>query len=316
MHSVCLENQKSSKERLVEGLIIAICILIIIVCLLASYIALLQYQFGNINSQLEKRLTGDIRRPIRLELINRQLNQLTANINKCLKAEETLRLESVREEKQFKGLIANISHDLRTPLTAIKGYQQLLKNSELTQDQQKKLEVAIKHADELGHLIEHFFEYSYLLNAEIKLNIEKINLTYVVTECLAASIASFEKRGLMVQLKETQPVFVLADQEMLVRIVQNLIQNCVVHSSSNVVVEILAMENAVISFKNLVENATEIDVKCLFDRFYTSDQARRKTTGLGLSIVKLLAEQMGGTVNANLLGEELEIAVELPIYAR
>ena len=287
--------------------------MIIIVWLLAAYIAFLQHQFRNINRQLEKRLTGHMKQPIRLELINRKLNQLTANINKCLKAEEILRLDSVREEKHFKELIANISHDLRTPLTAIKGYQQLLENSELTEDQLKKLKIARKHADELGNLIEHFFEYSYLINAELKLNIEKINLTNIVTECLAASITTFEQRGLMVQVEKAAAVFVLADQEMLVRIVQNLIQNCVTHSSSNVMVQISAMKNAVISFKNLVENSTEIDAKRLFDRFYTTDQARRKTTGLGLSIVKLLAEQMGGTVSANLLGNEIEIVVELPL---
>jgi len=295
----------------VKGLIIVICILIIIVLLLVLYIALLQHQFSNINRQLEKRLAGNIRQPISLQLINRALNQLTANINKSLKAEENLRLCSVREEKKFKELIANISHDLRTPLTAIKGYQQLLGSSELTEDQQKKLGIARKHADELGHLIEHFFEYSYLLNAESKLNIEKINLTYVVTECLAASIGTFEKRGLMVHIEETAPVFVLADQEMLVRIIQNLIQNCIAHSASNIIVKIFTMENAIISFENSVENATEIDVNCLFERFYTTDQARRKTTGLGLSIVKLLAEQMGGTVSASLQGEELTIVVEL-----
>ena len=294
-----------------KWLAIAIGILIIMIGLLASYIVLLQHQFSNINRQLEKRLVGNTRKPISVELINRELNQLTANINKCLKAEETLRLDSVREEKQFKELIANISHDLRTPLTAIKGFQQLLGNSDLTVDQQKKLQIARKHADELGHLIEHFFEYSYLLNAESKLNIEKINLTYVVTECLAASIGTFEKRGLMVHIEETAPVFVLADQEMLVRIIQNLIQNCIAHSASNIIVKIFTMENAIISFENSVENATEIDVNCLFERFYTTDQARRKTTGLGLSIVKLLAEQMGGTVSASLQGEELTIVVEL-----
>ena len=296
-----------------KGLIIVICILIIIVLLLVLYIALLQHQFSNINRQLEKRLAGNIRQPISLQLINRALNQLTANINKSLKAEENLRLCSVREEKKFKELIANISHDLRTPLTAIKGYQQLLGSSELTEDQQKKLGIARKHADELGHLIEHFFEYSYLLNAESKLNIEKINLTYVVTECLAASIGTFEKRGLMVHIEETAPVFVLADQEMLVRIVQNLIQNCIAHSASNIIVKIFTMENAIISFENSMENATEIDVNCLFDRFYTTDQARRKSTGLGLSIVKMLAEQMGGTVSASLQGEGLAIVVELPL---
>lgn len=296
-----------------KGLAIAIGILIIIVCLLALYIALLQWQLGSINKQLAKRLTGNIRQPIRLELINHELNQLTANINKCLKTEETLRLDSAREEKKFKELIADISHDLRTPLTAIKGYQQLMENSVLTADQQRKLQIARKHADELGQLIEHFFEYSYLLNAEPKLNLERINLTNFVAECIADSVSSFEKRGLRVQFAQASPVFVLVDQEMTARIVQNLIRNYVVHSASDVLVQISVSENAIISFKNLVENALEIDVKRLFDRFYTRDKARSKTTGLGLSIVKLLAEQMGGAVSASLQGNELTIQVELPL---
>lgn len=296
-----------------KGLKIAISILFILICLLALYILLLQRQLSSINRQLSKRLSGDIRQPIRLELINRELNQLTANINKCLKVEEILRLDSVREEKKFKEIIANISHDLRTPLTEIKGYQQLLENDELTFDQQIKLKIARKHADELGLLIEHFFEYSYLLNVEPKINIERINLTNFLAECLAGSVSAFEKHGLRIRYEETMPLFVLADQEMLLRIVQNLINNCVTHSAGDVWVQISALERTIIYFKNPVENREELDVKRLFDRFYTRDQARSNTTGLGLSIVKLLAEQMGGTVSASLQGNELTIRVELPI---
>lgn len=292
---------------------IAIGFLIIIVCLLGLYITLLQFQLRSINRQLSRRSKGHIRQPISLELINNELNQLTDNINKCFKAEETLRLEGVREEKQFKELIANISHDLRTPLTAIKGYQQLLENSGLTDDQQKKLQIARKHADELGTLIEHFFEYSYLLNAEPQLNIEKLNITNIVTECIVASIATFEKRGLMVKYEEASPVYVLADQEMIIRIVQNLIRNCIVHSASDVKIDIIVTQKVALTFKNLVEKPEEINVQCLFDRFYTRDQARSKTTGLGLSIVKLLAEKMGGAVSASLQENEIEIKVEIPL---
>lgn len=296
-----------------KGLRIAIGILIIIVCLLAFYIALLQWQLRSINRQLGKRLTGDTRQPVSLELINRALNQLAANINKCLKAEETLRLDSVREEKKFKELIANISHDLRTPLTAIKGYQQLMEKGELTTDQREKLYIARKYAEELGRLIEHFFEFSYLVNAELKINIERINLTNLVTECLASFVPSFEERGLTVQLAETPLVFALADQEMTVRIVQNLIRNCIAHSAGDVVVGLSTSNNAVILFENQVNNDAEIDVKRIFDRFYTGDRARSKNTGLGLSIVKLLAEQMGGAVAAEFQGNKIIIKVELPL---
>lgn len=296
-----------------KRLIITIGILIIIVCLLAIYIAILQSQFRSINRQLVKRITGNTRNPVSLELINHELNKLTANINKCLKAEETLRQESVQKEKRFKELIANISHDLRTPLTAIKGYQQLIAKGELTPDQHKKLKIAQKHADELGRLIEHFFEFSYLVNSELKPNLKPTNLTNLVTECLASFVPSFEQRGLMVQFMDGPPVYALADHEMIVRIVQNLIRNCLAHSAGGVVVVVLSTsENAIISFRNPVKNASEIDIKCIFDRFYTGDRAR-STTGLGLSIVKLLTEQMGGIVRANLHENELTLQVEVPL---
>jgi signal transduction histidine kinase len=124
--------------------------------------------------------------------------------------------DSTQEEKRFKELIANISHDLRTPLTAIKGYQQLIAKKELSDDQRHKLQIAGKHADELGTLIEHFFEYSYHVHAEPEPNLERINLTNLVMECLAESIANFEEKSLSVHIEETVPVFACADKEMVI----------------------------------------------------------------------------------------------------
>lgn len=267
----------------------------------------------DINEQLIKKMNEDIRQPIHLELMNRELNKLTDNMNKCFKKEENLRLNSIREEKRFKELIANISHDLRTPLTAIKGYQQLLQNGKLSEDQQNKLQIAQKHTEELGHLIEHFFEYSYLVQAEPKLNRIKLNLSNFVAESLAASISNFEKRQIQVTFEESLPVYAMVDEEMMARILRNLVRNCIEHSKGNVIVQVLGGDKAIILFKNSVERETELDVERLFERFYTNDRARSKTTGLGLSIVKLLAEQMGGCVSAHLQCNELSIRVELPI---
>ncbi|WP_232243074.1 sensor histidine kinase [Paenibacillus sp. GSMTC-2017] len=267
----------------------------------------------SINRQLNKRLTEHTRQPIHLELMSRELNTLAIHINKCLKAEETLRLKGIREERSFKELISNISHDLRTPLTAIKGYQQLLAISDLTSDQQKKLHIAQKHANELGRLIEHFFEYSYLMNAVPELNIERINLTNLVIECLASSITVLEQNHLPVHFEESPPVYILADKELVTRIVQNLVHNCVQHAHGPIEVRLQTTDKAVLSFKNAVKSASSIDVKQLFDRFYTADKARKSSTGLGLSIVKLLAEQLDGSTSASLEGSFLEIRVELPL---
>ncbi|MBD2870338.1 HAMP domain-containing histidine kinase [Paenibacillus sp. IB182493] len=282
--------------------------------MLLLYVAFIRRQLRSINRQLDKRLSEHTRQPIRLELQSGELNALAVNMNKCLKAEETLRLKGIREEKSFKELIANISHDLRTPLTAIKGYQQLAMNGELTADQRKKLLVAQKHADELERLIEQFFEYSYLLNANAELRTERINLTNLVAECLAASVPALEERRLAVQLEDAPPVWIHADKEMATRIVQNLLRNCLQHAAGDIDIRLHAAGKAVLSIRNLVDPSTALDADRLFDRFYTGDKARSgSSTGLGLSIVRLLTDKMGGAARAALDDGMLEIRVELPL---
>lgn len=279
-----------------------------------AYSLFLQRQLRSINRQLTKRLKEKTRQPISLELINSELTALAANINRCLKTEETLRLDVLREEKHFKELIANISHDLRTPLTAIKGYQQLIEKEPLSKEQLTKLKIAEKHVEELGGLIDHFFEYTYLLSTDEVLKREKINITNLVTECLAASVEIFEEKKIKALFCETAPVFICGDKEAVVRILQNLIKNCLDHSDSDVEVKLFVSKTVLLSFKNKVSNPADIDVTKLFQRFYTADKARAKSTGLGLSIVKLLAEKMGGSTSAALQGNILQICVELPSY--
>lgn len=287
--------------------------LVVVVCVLASYIVILQQQLHSINRQLDKRLSEHTRQPIHIQLFSKELNKLAININNCLKAEENLRLKGIREEKQFKELIANISHDLRTPLTAIKGYQQLMASDDLTEEQRKKLQIAQKHADELGRLIEHFFEYAYLLSAEPELRLERINLTNLVAECLAGSVPLLEEHKLEVHLKEAPPIFVLADKEMVRRIIQNLIRNSVQHAYGDIEVCLQATDQAVLSFRNPVKPKAALDPSRLFDRFYTGDQSRGRSGGLGLSIVRLLAEQLGGRARAVMQDGMLEILIELPL---
>jgi len=287
--------------------------LVILIMALILYIVFVLRQLRSINRQLHKRLTEHTRQPISIELINQELIHLAIHINKCLKAEETLRLKGIREEKSFKEMITNISHDLRTPLTAIKGYHQLLAQTDLSDAQQKKLHIAQKHANELGLLIERFFEYSYLVNAEPELDRKRINLTNLVTECLAASVPVLEEHKLTVHFEEAPPVYVLADQERVTRIVHNLIRNAIQHSTGTLHVSLYAADQAILSFRNSVKPASSIDVKRLFGRFYTGDQARSSSTGLGLSIVKLLAEQLDGSTDALLQDGCLEILVQFPL---
>ena len=285
----------------------------VIIIFLISYIVYLQHQLRSISNQLNKRRLEKTRQPISIELINSELNKLVANINKCLKDEETLRLNDTKKENQFKEIIANISHDLRTPLTAIKGYQQLLLKGELSEEQTRKLEIAQKHADELGILIENFFEYSYVLNIEAKPKLESINITNLVEQCIVESIEVLEDKNLVVHFNPQQAIFVLGDKKMLTRVIQNLIRNCSIHSAGDIEVKVIENEQGIISFKNPMKHSSKIDVERLFERFYTGDKARGKTTGLGLSIVKLLVEQMNGKVRGIIKENYLEIQVQIPL---
>lgn len=296
-------------------MIIAVVLLSLGLIITLLFVLYSQLQLRHINRQLAKRLSEHTNQPISLQLMNAELNYLVANMNKCLKAEEMLRLESFQEEKRFKELISNISHDLRTPLTAIRGYQQLLEKGPLTEEQKQKLSLAQKHAKELERLIDQFFEYSYLTSAEPELHLEKINLTNLAIECIAMFVTQIEERQLSVSIEETGAVFVYADQEMCKRIVQNLVRNSIQHASGSIHVKLSVQQGyASLTFVNAVTNAANLEPHRLFDRFYTgSHHTSRKSTGLGLSIVRLLAEQMGGRASAVIKQSMLAVTVELPL---
>lgn len=297
-------------------MIIAIVLLSISVLILFLYIIFILKQLKSINKQLDKRLIENTRQPLNIELFNKTITNLSKNINRCLKLEEKRRLESINDQKQFKELISNISHDLRTPLTSIKGYQQLLEKTPLDKHQVQLLKTAQKSTDELGLLIENFFEYSYLVTAKTEPNFKKININNLIVECVLSYIAILEEKNLNVNIKETPPVFVLGDKNMLIRIIENLLNNCAKHSLGDIDIKIEFLQNAKITFTNPINQDTNINVDKLFHRFYTSDSTRNKSTGLGLSIVEFLVKQMDGNVGAylNKTDHTLSIFFEIPLF--
>lgn len=292
-------------------------ILLLIVCLwLCIYIVRIQVQLRSINHQLKKRTEDQNKQLLTLPLQNKELIELTANVNRCLKAEGRLLIQARQNEREFKQLIASISHDLRTPLTAIRGYLQLVERGTLTEQERKNLQVALKYTHELGQFIDHFFEYSYLLDAKPEMRLETFQLNKLVVQCIADSVALFEEKGIQVQVEEGPPVMVYADREMTIRILQNLIRNCIAHSEGDLTVMIDADEAAKLHFCNPVSSMVPIDPEKLFERFFTGDATRNRTTGLGLSIVKLLSENMGGSAKAVMKANMLEIIISLPLIKK
>ena len=234
--------------------------------------------------------------------------------------EQQIRLDNMRDEKHFKEMIANISHDLRTPLTAIKGYLYLLSQSELTTEQCHKLSIAQKHANDLGNLIDSFFDYSYMLSTELLPNMQKINLTNIVAECLADFVTAFEERGITVVYQQELPVYAYADPQMTVRILQNLLRNCKAYSVGDITVTLCNIQSpkghmTQIAISNAVNTNSRLDTERMFDRFYTGDKSRSSTTtGLGLSIVKHLVDINNGSASARMKENILTLEIALPEF--
>ena len=273
-------------------IVILLCLIIVF---LIIYIGFILNQLNSINKQLRKRLSENTRQPLNVVLFNKTIIKLTSNINHCLKLEEKRRLDSINEQKQFKELISNISHDLRTPLTSVKGYQQLLQKSDLDKEQLHNLQIAQKSTDDLGNLIEHFFEYSYLITSNIKPNLEKINISNLIVECVLSYIGVLEEKNININMEESPPIYVLGDKDMLIRIVDNLLNNCAKHSLG------------------------DIDIKIDYDKIPDSKNAkitRNKSTGLGLSIVEFLVKQLNGDVGACLDKNAMLLSIyfEIPLF--
>ncbi|MFF5995129.1 HAMP domain-containing sensor histidine kinase [Lysinibacillus sp. KU-BSD001] len=286
-------------------------IVIAVTCIF--YIIYLQKQLRNVNRQLAHRLQQKSEQLIQIQLFDDDLNELIKNINRLMQNEQESRLSSKREARYYKEMVSNISHDFRTPLTAVKGYQQLLLQDTLSDEQRAKLVVAQKHVLRLEQLVETFFEYSYLLSSEEQPTCQRIIVNQLIIETVAGVFTQLEERGLAVSLpSDKMQIVMYSDEEMVVRIVQNLLRNCIAHSNGNVEINYWQDDiHTFITFKNPIEVNDVADPNMFFNRFYTTDRTRRKNTGLGLSIVRLLSEKLGGSAIAQIENGQIIFTITL-----
>ncbi|AIQ65432.1 hypothetical protein PSTEL_22275 [Paenibacillus stellifer] len=286
---------------------------IFIILVQLGYIYYVHRQLRAINVQLGQRMRQKSDQPIRLQLMNRELNQLVKKINQVLQQEMKMRQLSKQEQLYYKEMISNISHDFRTPLTSIKGYQQLIAKGPLNDEQRHKLSIANAHVQNLEHLLETFFEYSYLLSHHNEPQTGHVPLNLIIEEYVAAFYTQFEAKGIGVKLIGSSSIIAMqSDEGMIRRILQNLIQNALQHSEDDVEIRYWQeIEFTYITFKNRIQPQENFSPEQLFDRFYTIDRTRKRNSGLGLSIVRLLSEKLGGSAHAVMENGHLRFIIKL-----
>ena len=254
-------------------------------------------------AQLRQRREEGSALPLRLSAPHRASEELLAEINALLRQAEDEQRDHSRREQSLRRQIANVSHDLRTPLTSILGYLQLLGEEGLSEQQrQEYLNVVEGRSRVLQSLITSFYDLSRLEAGEYPIVMERVDLREVIGTLLAAFYDELESRfAVSVSLPEELPG-VWGDRAALERVYTNLIRNALEHGSGELSITAVEEDGEVVTcFTNGGAELKEGDLPHVFDRFFTSDQTRSgRNTGLGLAIVKVLAEQMGGRVEADL----------------
>ena len=228
--------------------------------------------------------------------------ELLACLNQLLELRQEERALYRRKEQELRRQIANVSHDLRTPLTSILGYLQLLEGDGLSPEKKAEyLSVIEGRARTLQTFIASFYDLSRIEGGELPLEREQVDLGRALSDQLAASYGQIEEAGLdmEVDIEESLPP-VWADSGAVTRIFSNLLTNALRHGTGVLTVRLYREGDAIVSaFSNRADGLTEEDAAHVFERFYTADKMRTgQSTGLGLAIVKALAERMGHTAAA------------------
>lgn len=259
-------------------------------------------------------ITGQLEenRIIKLTSPNRELEQLLTVMNGTLERIREERISYERREKEFQHQIENISHDLRTPLTAIQGYLTLMAPEQLDSESREALEVVRRRTENLQQLINQFYEYSILIAEDYKLEMGQVDFGRMCREMLLGNYQRLEERGIAVQAEiPDKPVMLWADAQALERILGNLLQNAVRYAKSGFRLQLSEDEEKIeFVLANDTEYLQEKDLPQLFDRFYMSDRSRNQGgTGLGLTISRNLTEKLGGTMTAEMQEEWLTFHV-------
>ena len=244
---------------------------------------------------------------------NAAAEELLTAVNALLDLRERAEGDYRRQEQAIRQQIANVSHDLRTPLTSILGYLQLLEGEGLTAEERREyLSIVQGRARALQSMIVSFYDLSRLEGGEYPLSRERVDLYHVLSQLVAEFYNDFEGSGfdMTVELQESLPS-VTADPAGVLRVFTNLIRNALEHGRSRMSILLYQEGDEVVSvFANDAPGLTPEDVEHVFDRFFTADKMRTgQSTGLGLAIVKALVERMGHTVFAGLEGDLFQVTV-------
>ena len=258
---------------------------------------------------LSQKLREDTNTLLSLPCRDKELRRLAASLNEELRLLRKERLRYQQGDRELKEAVVNVSHDLRTPLTALSGYVELLKGEALSPAGQRYLSQIEDRAQAMQAMTEELFRYS-LAAEETALTLEPVDLRAAVEEALLSFYGAFQQKGVVPQLSLPQgPVTRQLDKAALSRVLGNILTNALKYSPGELAVALSPAGG--LTFSNPAPGLDPVSAGRLFHRFYTVESSAQ-STGLGLSIARELTQRLGGTISARWESGRLQVELTFP----
>ena len=285
-----------------------------IVCSVVLFIRIIRMkkQLRIIAEELNRTSEQSYNRMITVSLFDKDINTLTNTINNEINERKKLKLRIEQTENSLRQAISDIAHDLRTPLSVIKGELQIVSRDEAAgRELQHYVDICISKADDLSNMTDGFFELALLESESGKAELKKINLTNLLMKFIAENEGLICLHGLEPEIVfPDTTVFAMGDEQIIMRIMGNLLGNVIKYSSGSFTLELT--DDSIIRISNPADDAASIDTSRIFDRSYRADSSRKGgSAGLGLYIVKQLCNRISATAGAETDDESLTITIKL-----
>ncbi len=276
---------------------VLVCILTIIIAVLSVKLYIMKKSAREIRDEMTYRLENSTNTLIGISSRDKDMCKLADSLNVQLKEMRNRRHNYEQGDRELKEAITNISHDLRTPLTAVIGYLDLMENVSGNDEILRYVAMIRNRTDVMKQLTEELFQYSIITSVQ-ETSLEMLCINDVLEETLTGFYGAITQCGIVpdIDISEIRTERKL-DKSALSRIFSNITSNALKYSDGDFQVRL--SDDGIITFSNSAEKLTSIETEKLFDRFYTVENARN-STGLGLSIAKILTERMNGEISAEL----------------
>ncbi len=284
--------------------------LIIIICILGMKIASLHKATAEIGTAFANRLREDTNVGIDVTTQDRYMRKLAQDIDTQLKVLRKEHIRYTQGDRELKDAVTNIAHDLRTPLTAICGYMELIEQETMSDAASGYIEIIGNRVEALKVLTEELFRYSVILAVPPAKTPDTVILNHAIEECVASYYGLLSEKGITPEILLPElPIVRQLNNAALSRILGNIVNNAVKYSDGDL--RITLTKAGIITFQNHASKLDAVSVEKLFDRFYTVDNGQ-KGTGLGLSIAKVLTEQLGRSIHAAKDGIVFTVQLHVP----